>query len=169
MPGANYMGGKRNAARARVKDATGKVQRNHFGKKRFEILRTGLSKGQATTSHAQNVRGGLNPRAEISLAHAHRTQYQHDDDTQTWLPNAYDSSSPIGNARSTPALASGRSHILRVLDAENCTSPLHIRVTRRKPVSLSRSTACASRQDLTDTRPSRFVHESPQVCSAVLL
>ena len=27
----------RNAARARVKDAEGKVQRSHFGKKRFEV------------------------------------------------------------------------------------------------------------------------------------
>ncbi|KAL1949251.1 hypothetical protein VTO73DRAFT_8132 [Trametes versicolor] len=52
MPGANYMGGKRNAARARGKDATGKVQRSHFGKKRFEILRTGLSKGQASVGRA---------------------------------------------------------------------------------------------------------------------
>ncbi|KAI0661513.1 hypothetical protein C8Q70DRAFT_660072 [Cubamyces menziesii] len=122
MPGANYMGGKRNAARARVKDATGKVQRNHFGKKRFEILRTGLSKGQATTSHVQTARTGLKARSEISLAHAHRTQGQRGNDTQTWLPNAYDPPSVVvGNTRSPSVTAPHRSRILGVLDAENHT------------------------------------------------
>ncbi|KAI0324594.1 hypothetical protein GY45DRAFT_1331373 [Cubamyces sp. BRFM 1775] len=148
MPGANYMGGKRNAARARVKDATGKVQRNHFGKKRFEILRTGLSKGQATTSHAQRARSGLNARHEISLAHAHRTVGEPTDDTQTWLPNAYDSSPAIGDAHSTPTSASSRSRILGVLDAENPRT---------------------SRQNPTNARSSRLVDESSKVYPISLL
>ncbi|OJT04818.1 hypothetical protein TRAPUB_4390 [Trametes pubescens] len=96
MPGANYMGGRRcasliavsilfakygglglsrNAARARGKDATGKAQRSHFGKKRFEILRTGLSKGQASGGRTTDQAGnGSKGRAEISLAHARRDQ-----------------------------------------------------------------------------------------------
>ncbi|KAH9926829.1 hypothetical protein B0H21DRAFT_712309 [Amylocystis lapponica] len=41
MAGANYMGGKRNAARARGKDATAKVQRIHFGKRKLDILAKG--------------------------------------------------------------------------------------------------------------------------------
>ncbi|KAG2126763.1 hypothetical protein BD769DRAFT_790820 [Suillus cothurnatus] len=35
MTGANYMGGKRNAARARTKDSTGRVQKRHFGQQRY--------------------------------------------------------------------------------------------------------------------------------------
>ncbi|KAG2140142.1 hypothetical protein DEU56DRAFT_798894 [Suillus clintonianus] len=35
MTGANYMGGKRNAARARTKDSTGRVQKRHFGQQRL--------------------------------------------------------------------------------------------------------------------------------------
>ncbi|KAJ7880993.1 hypothetical protein B0H14DRAFT_2705708, partial [Mycena olivaceomarginata] len=37
-PGANYMGGKRNAARARSKDTTGRAQKNHFTRQRRDIL-----------------------------------------------------------------------------------------------------------------------------------
>ncbi|KAG0694686.1 hypothetical protein DFH29DRAFT_1083719 [Suillus ampliporus] len=35
MTGANYMGGKRNAARARTKDSTGRLQKRHFGQQRL--------------------------------------------------------------------------------------------------------------------------------------
>ena len=114
------------------------MQRNHFGKKRFEILRTGLSKGQATTSHVQTARTSLKARSEISLAHAHRTQGQRGNDTQTWLPNAYDPPSVVvGNTRSPSVTAPHRSRILGVLDAENRTLHLHICDARRKLVPLA--------------------------------
>ncbi|OSD06352.1 hypothetical protein PYCCODRAFT_1464305 [Trametes coccinea BRFM310] len=119
MPGANYMGGKRNAARARVKDATGKAQRDHFGKKRFEILRTGLSKGHGS-ARGQPSGMGSGPRVipEISLAHAPRARKQPD----LYRPTLPDSSGT--HLRSSPATmpsesSSSRSRILRALDAEN--------------------------------------------------
>lgn len=42
MPGANYTGGRRNAAKARSKDTTGRLQRGHFSKQRLGILADAL-------------------------------------------------------------------------------------------------------------------------------
>lgn len=85
MPGANYMGGKRsvfwihsasqlmlprirNAAMARSRDATGRVQKGYFGRQRMEALTRGL---QAEQKNVPN--GELNLRScSIDLAHAQR-------------------------------------------------------------------------------------------------
>ncbi|KZS94242.1 hypothetical protein SISNIDRAFT_485158 [Sistotremastrum niveocremeum HHB9708] len=66
MAGANYMGGKRNAARARARDSTGQAHRSHFGKERMRanVLRT----GQKGTEPASASSVG------ISLQHARREQ-----------------------------------------------------------------------------------------------
>ncbi|KAF8450725.1 hypothetical protein L210DRAFT_3756245, partial [Boletus edulis BED1] len=66
MVGANYMGGKRNTARAKSKDVIGRAQKRHFGKQR---LASALCVTQENRDH---------PRAptlssvlpEITLAHA---------------------------------------------------------------------------------------------------
>ncbi|KAI9060999.1 hypothetical protein FKP32DRAFT_1594674 [Trametes sanguinea] len=120
MPGANYMGGKRNAARARVKDATGKVQRDHFGKKRFEILRTGLSKGHGSARDRAN-KTGSGPRVlpEISLAHATRACNRQQPDP--YRPILLDTSATHLRSFPTPLpqSTSSRSRILKALDAEN--------------------------------------------------
>ena len=42
MAGANYTGGRRNAAKARSKDTTGRLQRGHFSKQRLGILTDAL-------------------------------------------------------------------------------------------------------------------------------
>lgn len=42
MVGANYTGGRRNAAKARSKDTTGRLQRGHFSKQRLGILTNAL-------------------------------------------------------------------------------------------------------------------------------
>jgi hypothetical protein len=42
MVGANYTGGRRNAAKARAKDTTGRLQRGHFSKQRLGILTDAL-------------------------------------------------------------------------------------------------------------------------------
>ncbi|KAI0671568.1 hypothetical protein C8Q78DRAFT_782650 [Trametes maxima] len=122
MPGANYMGGKRNAARARVKDAAGKVQRDHFGKKRFEILRSGLSRGQASAGQPGIARNGARPVPEISLAHARRAVGggQRQDVSRGAAPCAFTPPRAKNSCqRSPPSSVSSRSKILRVLDAEN--------------------------------------------------
>lgn len=66
MAGANYMGGRRNYAKARSKDTTAKAQRNHFGKQK--ILATSLSKPATLTANRCDL--SSNPIARISLAHA---------------------------------------------------------------------------------------------------
>ncbi|RPD61121.1 hypothetical protein L226DRAFT_56940 [Lentinus tigrinus ALCF2SS1-7] len=123
MAGANYMGGKRNAARARVKDAAGKAQRSHFGKKRFEVLRTGLSKGGIAKS--SKPRNAVKERPEISLAHARWPQHE---SKQGFVDQKEDVhglrspfASPVSLRRSppVPSSASSRSRILRALDAES--------------------------------------------------
>lgn len=145
MPGANYMGGKRcasvitvsilfaecgglglprNAARARGKDATGKAQRSHFGKKRFEILRTGLSKGQASVGRATDQMGnGPKGRLEISLAHARRDQVPERQSGASGSMLSQLFAFPFASTprRSPPSSASSRSKILRALDADNRT------------------------------------------------
>lgn len=42
MVGANYMGGRRNAAKARTRDKSGKVQKEFFGRRRLNLLSKGL-------------------------------------------------------------------------------------------------------------------------------
>ncbi|KLO10831.1 hypothetical protein SCHPADRAFT_501829 [Schizopora paradoxa] len=83
MPGANYMGGKRcvhmfisikrmanfcrNAAKARLKDVTGRAQKGHFVKQRHQILVQGLQGNDRDVGHTN--RGRLE---DIDLAHAKR-------------------------------------------------------------------------------------------------
>lgn len=141
MPGANYMGGKRcaslitasilfakcgglglsrNAARARGKDATGKAQRNHFGKKRFEILRTGLCKGQASVGRATDYVGNASRgRPEISLAHARRDRALERQSGTSGSMLSQPFVFPSTPRRSSPRSASNRSKILTILDADN--------------------------------------------------
>ncbi|KAF9815621.1 hypothetical protein IEO21_04481 [Rhodonia placenta] len=71
MAGANYMGGKRNAAKARAKDSIGNAQRSFFGKQKLGILTKGLSKSYNRNS-GENAVPSSRGLPEISLAHAHR-------------------------------------------------------------------------------------------------
>ncbi|KAH7884492.1 hypothetical protein F5I97DRAFT_1929350 [Phlebopus sp. FC_14] len=69
MVGANYMGGKRNAARARTKDIAGRIQKRHFGKQR-------LASALCRTSN-DRVRKPKLPSVlpDMSLAHARRRSH----------------------------------------------------------------------------------------------
>ncbi|KAH8118199.1 hypothetical protein DFH11DRAFT_883990 [Phellopilus nigrolimitatus] len=68
MAGANYMGGRRNAARARTKDVTGRVQKGHFMKQRHQILVRGLQEDFRDDTDKHSTQPGH--KEEISLAHA---------------------------------------------------------------------------------------------------
>ena len=109
----------RNAARARVKDATGKAQRAHFGKKRFEVLQTGLSKSRAVKSNSAKEMASRLP--EISLAHAKR----HLEGPAAEFAMGTEWQSPrmsptmSGKRCRSPSAASHRSRILHTLDAES--------------------------------------------------
>ncbi|KAG1887350.1 hypothetical protein F4604DRAFT_1245263 [Suillus subluteus] len=68
MTGANYMGGKRNAARARTKDSTGRVQKRHFGQQRLAaaLCNTKEERGKPERMSLKSV------LHQINLAHAQR-------------------------------------------------------------------------------------------------
>ncbi|XP_006459041.1 hypothetical protein AGABI2DRAFT_116000 [Agaricus bisporus var. bisporus H97] len=69
MAGANYMGGRRNAAKARSRDKTGRIQKDFFGRRRLNILSKGLA---AAPRSREVVTGGsvLATHAPIELGHA---------------------------------------------------------------------------------------------------
>ncbi|KAH9928649.1 uncharacterized protein B0H18DRAFT_1117842 [Fomitopsis serialis] len=133
MAGANYMGGKRNFARARAKDAAGKAQRNHFGKQRLGVLTKGLSKAHAEVP--QSTDSGVNAVGKISLAHARRDFQKRsgdapvsDDDDAPLLPPQRISGTPRATRRgpasdnASSVSSKSRSHtrsskILKALDA----------------------------------------------------
>ncbi|THH09030.1 hypothetical protein EW145_g2304 [Phellinidium pouzarii] len=68
MTGANYMGGRRNAARARTKDIASRVQKGHFSKQRHQILVQGLQDGIRVDKVDRAVQPGC--VGDINLAHA---------------------------------------------------------------------------------------------------
>ncbi|KAF9007552.1 hypothetical protein BDQ17DRAFT_1350869 [Cyathus striatus] len=84
MGGANYMGGKRNAARARIKDHTSRIQKGFFGKQRLDILAKGfaISNSQSETAESNLDRNAVStntadlklvdstPRVQFAFAHA---------------------------------------------------------------------------------------------------
>ncbi|PPR05975.1 hypothetical protein CVT24_004639 [Panaeolus cyanescens] len=86
MPGANYMGGKRYAARARAKDAVGKLQKGYFGRQKLNVLSQNLSTNavyQQTKKRSKD--GALN---EISLSHAKRkVSTEEEDDFYSYIPS----------------------------------------------------------------------------------
>ncbi|KAJ6577469.1 hypothetical protein B0H19DRAFT_1120075 [Mycena capillaripes] len=106
-PGANYMGGKRNAARARSKDMTKRTHKNFFSRQRLDILSKGLS-GRIPSGGKPS---GLGPRvsaSDISLSHARHLAPRHEDQNHIPMHSPADVSSP---SRSPPAKPRNRSHI----------------------------------------------------------
>ncbi|KAJ6608670.1 hypothetical protein B0H10DRAFT_2066904 [Mycena sp. CBHHK59/15] len=99
-PGANYMGGKRNAARARSKDITGRAHKNFFGRQRLHILSKALGGISRATSGGNS--SGYGPRvsaSDIGLAHAHSAlapEYHTD-----IYPPAFEKSGPPHTSQST--------------------------------------------------------------------
>lgn len=70
MVGANYTGGRRNAAKARSKDTTGRLQRGHFSKQRLGILTDALRARRAdhhSLSHDPNLVSDPRPGSLVSL------------------------------------------------------------------------------------------------------
>jgi hypothetical protein len=65
----------RNAAKARSKDATGRLQKNYFGRQRLEALTKGL-RTQTPANPLGQMRPADKARSEINLAHAKRDVMQ---------------------------------------------------------------------------------------------
>ncbi|OCH95429.1 hypothetical protein OBBRIDRAFT_883983 [Obba rivulosa] len=131
MAGANYMGGKRrvsNAVRARVKDAVGKAQKNHFGKQRLDILSKGL--GKAFTQAARAGRAGGRNAPEISLAHARRVSHEGASDLSR--RDEEEPATPSGEYASRASHATSRAsrkplRRSKILSALDISEPLFLR------------------------------------------
>ncbi|KAH9481759.1 hypothetical protein JR316_0006286 [Psilocybe cubensis] len=139
MPGANYMGGKRNAMKARAKDTIGRQEKGHFGRQRLNILSQGLSASKPSEK-AQQAKDIMHPNSkglsDIDLAHARKKiPIDSDADTTKWfIPK------PIHISPSTPRsrrymrdrdahTSSSRSNGGRskILDALDTSQPIFLR------------------------------------------
>ena len=146
MAGANYMGGKRyvipnnyrfhglslmswvafrNAAKARSKDATGRVQKVFFGRQRLNALTKGLRTQVSCDSPGQS---GLDERArsQIDLAHAKRDMQMTGSYMVPATPQqrSYTSRQPYakhGTNRSASSTRTRSSKVLAVLDTSERT------------------------------------------------
>ncbi|KAJ7352358.1 hypothetical protein DFH08DRAFT_990951 [Mycena albidolilacea] len=133
-PGANYMGGKRNAARARSKDTTGRAQRNHFTRQRRDILSKGLG-GRAKNDTTSNPYGPKVSASDIELSHAKHLAPRFED------PSPVDVSS---RSRSPPSKPRNRYHTRsssgsrssKILEALDTTEPLAMRAAMDKVLSI---------------------------------
>lgn len=147
MTGANYMGGRRcalflrnlhsvkhrsmihvsarNAAKARTRDKTGRIQKDFFGRRRLNIL----SKGLAPAARPRDVISGGSVsaiRASIELGHAkNATEPQEKSGSvigkrKRGCPNTKTSSSSPGSKRSaqtgSSSTKSTKSKLLQELD-----------------------------------------------------
>ncbi|KAH7903303.1 hypothetical protein BJ138DRAFT_1131424 [Hygrophoropsis aurantiaca] len=83
MAGANYMGGKRNAAKARTKDKTGRIHKGHFGKQRPASV---FSRRENPFQNSIK-RSFESVLPEMGLAHAHSRsrEFETDDRAETNL------------------------------------------------------------------------------------
>ncbi|KAK0235597.1 hypothetical protein EDD85DRAFT_837443 [Armillaria nabsnona] len=123
MAGANYMGGKKNAAKVRSRDAAGRQQKRFFGRQRLNLL----SKRRSVNS--PTPRNQAQP--SISLAHAKQKQ----NSTLLLSPRGYipSPSKPGKSKRDGPSSASSSSKVLEALDT---SEPMFLRAAMNQILSL---------------------------------
>ena len=81
----------RNAAKARVRDADGRLKRDHFGKQRLSVLAKGLGRTAAPQRKVYGTHDEV-AHARIPFAHAHRLSkkaYMSEKTTPRSIPGAY--------------------------------------------------------------------------------
>nr|GAT52447.1 predicted protein [Mycena chlorophos] len=145
-PGANYMGGRRNAARTRSKDTVGRAQKNHFHRQRLDVLSNGLSRAQ--TGRAPSVTSGYGPKAtaeDIGLSHAPghgRRQVLSEINEASARsvprqpPSRSASTSMKANEKDKDSSPGSKSATSRVLDALDSIEPISMRSVRSRILSI---------------------------------
>jgi hypothetical protein len=107
-PGANYMGGKRSAARARSKDSTGRVHKAYFGRQRLEILSKALCGPAPSGAGSSNANCARVSASDIAFSHARHPALEelHPDPTPAApkLRNKSHNRSSSGSSRSSRVL-----------------------------------------------------------------
>ncbi|KAK0193523.1 hypothetical protein F5146DRAFT_1031082 [Armillaria mellea] len=121
MAGANYMGGKKNAAKVRSRDAAGRQQKRFFGRQRLNLLSKRRSINSPTSKNQQQT--------SISLAHAKQNL------TLSLSPRGYipSPSKPWKSKRDGPSSASSSSKVLEALDT---SEPMFLRAAMNQILSL---------------------------------
>ncbi|KAJ7911457.1 hypothetical protein B0H13DRAFT_2271983 [Mycena leptocephala] len=138
-PGANYMGGKRSAARARSKDTTSRAHKNFFSRQRLEILSNGLS-GRAPSRGSSSGHGPRISASDIGLSHARHLAPRLEDE-RIPVHTPVDVSSPSRRPHSKPRnrshmRSSSGSRSSKVLEALDTTEPLAMRAAMNKILSI---------------------------------
>ncbi|KAJ7163921.1 hypothetical protein C8R43DRAFT_1168728 [Mycena crocata] len=145
-PGANYMGGKRSAAKARSKDTTGRVHKNFFGRQRLDILSKSLS-GRATSAECASGHGPRVSASDIGLSHAKHAISP--------VVEVYPSRSPPSRrtrSKSHKRSSSG-SRSSRVLEALDTGEPLAMRAAMDKILSIPDLAGLSTRPAQKRSRP----------------
>ncbi|KAJ7671529.1 hypothetical protein DFH06DRAFT_118074 [Mycena polygramma] len=163
-PGANYMGGKRNAARARSKDTTGRVHKNYFGRQRLDILSKGLRRRAPSGGNAS----GHGPRisaSDIALSHAkHNAPGVKDQPTPSHSESPGNASSPSpSRSRPSKSLTQNRyrlrsssgSRSSKILEALDTTEPLSMRAAMNKILSIPDLAGLSTRPSVRADTPPR--------------
>ncbi|KAK0213921.1 hypothetical protein IW262DRAFT_283266 [Armillaria fumosa] len=121
MAGANYMGGKKNAAKVRSRDAAGRQQKRFFGRQRLNLLSKRRSINSPTSRNQ--------PRPSISLAHAKQNP------ALSLSPRGYipSPSKSWKSKRDGPSSASSSSKVLEALDT---SEPISLRAAMNQILSL---------------------------------
>ncbi|KAJ6488114.1 hypothetical protein C8R47DRAFT_1320511 [Mycena vitilis] len=172
-PGANYMGGKRNAARARSKDTTGRVHKNYFGRQRLDILSKGL-RGRAPSGGNTSGHGPRISASNIALSHAkHNALGVKDQPTQS--PDDVSSPPP---SRSRPSKSgtqnryrlrsSSGSRSSKVLEALDTTEPTTMRAAMNKILSIPDLAGLSARPSVRADSPPRTASGSKRTRPADL-
>ncbi|KAK0449879.1 hypothetical protein EV421DRAFT_1777424 [Armillaria borealis] len=121
MAGANYMGGKKNAAKVRSRDAAGRQQKRFFGRQRLNLLSKRRSINSPTSRNQ--------PQPSISLAHVKQNS------TLSLSPRGYipSPSKPRKSKRDGPSSASSSSKVLEALDT---SEPMFLRAAMNQILEL---------------------------------
>ncbi|KAF7312046.1 hypothetical protein MIND_00216700 [Mycena indigotica] len=140
-PGTNYMGGKRNAARSKTKDAATRAQKLHFNRQRLDVMTHALRLGGRTTSYGRAPQGvGMKAtREDIELLHAHgRSQHPEDFIVRQQAPETPSRrhNYPRRGTNTERSSSGGRSSTSRVLQALDSTEPIAMRSVRSRILSL---------------------------------
>ncbi|KAK0204536.1 hypothetical protein DFS33DRAFT_1320997 [Desarmillaria ectypa] len=125
MAGANYMGGKKNAAKVRSRNAAGRQQKRFFGLQRLNLLSKGLPLWSRRSIDSPMSKNQL--QTTISLAHAKQSS--------TLIPQSY-IPGPSKTQKFKPDGPSSASSSSTVLEALDTSEPMFLRAAMNQILSL---------------------------------
>ncbi|KAJ3829904.1 hypothetical protein F5880DRAFT_142684 [Lentinula raphanica] len=150
MVGANYMGGKRNAAKARVRDSAGRAQKRYFGAQRLNLAanygndRRNNENGPKSYLDIVATNGPTKSITDIKFAHARQHTSNPDPQTMGYIPAPIRISPCTPNSRmklsklseDTSSSSSRRTKSSKVLQALDTSEPIALRAAMDKILSL---------------------------------